>query len=52
MVNREQKVAVLFDDVSGVIKKYGAKWQKTGEKYNIFKVASIQRQAQKEAGMT
>jgi hypothetical protein len=31
----------LLNGVTGIIKRYEAQWQKTGEKYNLFKVASI-----------
>ncbi|MDR1352810.1 MAG: PD-(D/E)XK nuclease family protein [Treponema sp.] len=37
----EKTAGQLLADVSGIIKEYEAKWQKTGEKYNIFKVADI-----------
>jgi hypothetical protein len=33
----------LLDGVTGIIKRYEAEWQKTGEKYNLFKVAGIVR---------
>ncbi|GHV78683.1 hypothetical protein AGMMS49944_04740 [Spirochaetia bacterium] len=37
----ETNTAGLLNDVSGIIKRYEAQWQKTGEKYNLFKVARI-----------
>ncbi|MDR2757901.1 MAG: PD-(D/E)XK nuclease family protein, partial [Spirochaetaceae bacterium] len=40
----ETNAARLLDGVKDIIKRYEAQWQKTGEKYNIFKVAGIARQ--------
>ncbi|GHU78463.1 hypothetical protein FACS189462_3170 [Spirochaetia bacterium] len=37
----ETDAARLLDGVTGIIKRYEAQWQKTGEKYNLFKVAGI-----------
>jgi hypothetical protein len=37
----EANVARLLDGVTGIIRRYEAQWQKTGEKYNLFKVADI-----------
>jgi hypothetical protein len=37
----EMNVTELLDGVTGIIKQYEARWQKTGAKYNIFKVAGI-----------
>jgi hypothetical protein len=37
----ETNAARLLDGVTDIIKGYEAQWQKTGEKYNIFKVAGI-----------
>jgi hypothetical protein len=37
----ETNAARLLDDVTGIIKQYEARWQKTGEKYNLFKVAEV-----------
>ncbi|GHV74110.1 hypothetical protein AGMMS49940_14120 [Spirochaetia bacterium] len=37
----ETNAARLLDSVTGVIKRYEAQWQKTGEKYNLFKVSGI-----------
>ncbi|GHV02357.1 hypothetical protein FACS189485_02560 [Spirochaetia bacterium] len=37
----ETNAARLLDGVTGIIKRYEAQWQKTGEKYNLFKVAGI-----------
>ena len=37
----ENNASHLLDNVAGIIKSYEAQWQKTGEKYNIFKVAGI-----------
>jgi hypothetical protein len=34
-------VPQLLDSVTDIIKRYEARWQKTGEKYNLFKVAGI-----------
>ena len=39
----EQNAAALVDGVTDIIKRYEAQWQKTGEKYNLFKVAGIAR---------
>jgi hypothetical protein len=39
----ETNAAQLLNGVTGIIKRYEAQWQKTGEKYNIFKVADIAR---------
>jgi hypothetical protein len=37
----ETNAAGLLDGVTDIIRQYEARWQKTGEKYNIFKVAGI-----------
>jgi hypothetical protein len=37
----EQNAASLLNGVMGIIKDYEEKWRKTGEQYNIFKVAGI-----------
>jgi hypothetical protein len=37
----ETNAARLLNGVTGIIKRYEAQWQKTGEKYNLFKVADI-----------
>jgi hypothetical protein len=37
----ETKADQLLTDVSGIIKRFEEQWRKTGEKYNIFKVAGI-----------
>jgi hypothetical protein len=37
----EMNVGQLLGDVGNAIKSYEEKWQKTGEKYNLFKVAGI-----------
>lgn len=37
----ETNAARLLDGVTDIIKRYEAQWQKTGEKYNLFKVAGI-----------
>ena len=37
----EKNAARLLDGVAGIILRYEALWQKTGEKYNIFKIADI-----------
>ncbi|MDR0585590.1 MAG: PD-(D/E)XK nuclease family protein [Treponema sp.] len=37
----ETNAARLLNGVTDIIKRYEARWQKTGEKYNIFKVADI-----------
>jgi hypothetical protein len=37
----ETNAALLLNGVTGIIKHYEAQWQKTGEKYNLFKVARI-----------
>jgi hypothetical protein len=37
----ESNAARLLDGVTDIIKRYEEDWQKTGEKYNIFKVAGI-----------
>jgi hypothetical protein len=37
----ETNVARLLNGVTDIIKRYEAQWQKTGEKYNLFKVAGI-----------
>jgi hypothetical protein len=39
----EKNAAALVDGVTDIIKRYEAQWQKTGEKYNLFKVAGIER---------
>jgi hypothetical protein len=41
MTAMEQDAALLLKDVTGIIKQYEEKWRKTGERYNIFKVAGI-----------
>jgi hypothetical protein len=38
----ETKADQLLTDVSGIIKRFEEQWRKTGEKYNIFKVAGIE----------
>ncbi|GHT61370.1 hypothetical protein FACS1894109_19880 [Spirochaetia bacterium] len=35
----ETNAARLLDGVTGIIKQYEDQWQKTGERYNLFKVA-------------
>jgi hypothetical protein len=37
----ERDAARLLDGVTEIIKRYEERWQKTGEKYNLFKVAGI-----------
>jgi hypothetical protein len=37
----ETNATWLLDGITGLIKRYEAQWQKTGEKYNIFRVARI-----------
>jgi hypothetical protein len=37
----EANAAGLLNGVTGIIKGYEARWQKTGEQYNIFKAAGI-----------
>jgi hypothetical protein len=37
----ETNAARLLNGVTDIIKRYEARWQKTGEKYNIFEVAGI-----------
>jgi hypothetical protein len=37
----ESNAARLLGDVTGIIKDFEERWRKTGEKYNIFKVAGI-----------
>jgi hypothetical protein len=37
----ETKADQLLTDVNGIIKRFEEQWRKTGEKYNIFKVAGI-----------
>ncbi|GHU93966.1 hypothetical protein FACS189479_06100 [Spirochaetia bacterium] len=39
----ETNATRLLDGVTGIIKRHEAQWQKTGEKYNLFKVADIAR---------
>jgi hypothetical protein len=39
----ETNAARLLNGVTNIIKCYEAQWQKTGEKYNIFKIADIAR---------
>jgi hypothetical protein len=34
----ETNTGQLLDGVTGIIKRYEAQWQKTGEKYNIFEI--------------
>jgi hypothetical protein len=44
----EKNAGQLLAGVTGIMKRYEAEWQKTGEKYNLFKVAGI---AHKEVAM-
>jgi hypothetical protein len=37
----EKTAGQLLTDVTDIIKRYEAEWQKTGEKYNLFKAAGI-----------
>jgi hypothetical protein len=37
----ETNAGQLLSGVTGIINRYEAQWQKTGEKYNLFKVAGI-----------
>jgi hypothetical protein len=37
----ETNTALLLNSITDVIKRYEAQWQKTGEKYNLFRVADI-----------
>jgi hypothetical protein len=39
----EHNAARLLDGVTEIIKRYEERWRKTGEKYNLFKVAGIAR---------
>jgi hypothetical protein len=39
----ERNAARLLDGVTGIVKDFEERWRKTGEKYNIFKVAGIAR---------
>jgi hypothetical protein len=39
----ETNAARLLNGVTDIIRRYEAQWQKTGEKYNLFKVADIAR---------
>jgi hypothetical protein len=41
MTDIEPNAAALVDGVTDTIRCFGEKWQKTGEKYNLFKVAGI-----------
>jgi hypothetical protein len=42
-IDLETNAARLLNDATGIIKEFEARWRKTGEKYNIFKVAGIKR---------
>ncbi|WP_461247552.1 PD-(D/E)XK nuclease family protein [Treponema sp. R6D11] len=39
----EKNICQLLNKVAGVRKRYEAKWRRTGEKYNLFKVAKIDK---------